>query len=186
MSHTPEHAILESLDSMRLNLFGPEGGPRPLRFRVQPDSVRFVKNRAWPGRQLSYVSCDAEVGSSGTEPWHWTVLATEEAPGRWSAHGVAGGGGRGDECLTRGSPWANLGGHWGRDGFRAGGAVEDAGRGVALVRLTDAEGRTFEDSVDDGVVLLMSDEPVAMPMRLDLFDADGRVVGTDEWGFVDE
>lgn len=63
--------------------------------------------------------------------------------------------------------------------------MEDAGRGVSRVRLTDADGRTFEDTVEEGVVLFMSDEPVAMPMRLDLYDADGRVVGTDEWGFED-
>jgi len=25
-----------------------------------------------------------------------------------------------------------------------------------------------------------------MPMRLELIDSDGRVVDTDEWGFVDE
>jgi hypothetical protein len=34
------------------------------------------------------------------------------------------------------------------------------------VRLTDSAGSTFEDTVDDGVVLFMSDEPVAMPMRV--------------------
>jgi hypothetical protein len=40
--------------------------------------------------------------------------------------------------------------------------------------------------VEDGVVLFSSDEPVAMPMRLELIGSDGRVVDTDEWGFVDE
>jgi hypothetical protein len=113
------------------------------------------------------------------------VLASHEDPDRWSAHGVAGGGGVGD-LPARGFPWANLGGNWGRDGFRAGGTVEDAGKGVSRVRLTDSQGRTFEDTVDDGVVLFLSDEPVAMPMRVDLLDAKGRGVATDEWGFVDE
>jgi len=70
--------------------------------------------------------------------------------------------------------------------LRAGGTVEDAGKGVARVRLTDVEGRTFEDTVDDGIVLFLSDEPVAMPMRVDLYDAESHVVGTDEWGFVHE
>jgi hypothetical protein len=54
------------------------------------------------------------------------------------------------------------------------------------VRLTDVDGRAFEDTVENGVVLFSSDEPVAMPMRLELIDSDGRVVDTDEWGFVDE
>jgi hypothetical protein len=54
------------------------------------------------------------------------------------------------------------------------------------VRLTDSQGRTFEDTVDDGVVLFLSEEPVAMPMRVDLLDAEGCGVATDEWGFVEE
>jgi hypothetical protein len=63
--------------------------------------------------------------------------------------------------------------------------VEDSGQGVVRVRLTDAEGRTFEDTVNDGVVLFISEEPVAMPMRVELYDEDGRVVATEEWGFRD-
>jgi hypothetical protein len=56
----------------------------------------------------------------------------KDRPG--GANSVAGGSGG---PLLRGRPWANLGGNWGRDGFRAGGTVEDAGAGVARVRLTD-------------------------------------------------
>jgi hypothetical protein len=148
-----------------------------------PDTVRFLKKREAPPRQLWYVTFDADGGWRGEEHWQWTVLVTEEERGQWSAHGVAGGSGDPPVC---GSPWANLGGNWGREGFCAGGTVEDAGKGVARVRLTDAEGRAFEDTVDDGVVLFISDEPVAMPMRVHLYDAGGRVVGTDEWGFSDE
>jgi hypothetical protein len=79
-----------------------------------------------------------------------------------------------------------LGGNWGQRGLGAGGTVEDAGAGIARVRLTDVEGRTFEDTVQDGVVMFSSDEPVTMPMRLELIDAEGRIVHTEEWGFADE
>jgi hypothetical protein len=58
-------------------------------------------------------------------------------------------------------------------------------RRVVRVRLTDRQRRTFEDTVDHGVVLFMSDEAVTMPMRLEVIDAEGRVVSSDEWGFVD-
>lgn len=194
MSHTPEHAIRECLAIM----YGrparvrpcwrtrPKPVPQvdvPLPFRLMPDTVRFAKKREAPLRQLWYVTFDAHGGWRGNVHWHWTMLVTEEERGRWSAHGVAGGSG---DSPMRGYPWANIGGNWGRQGFRAGGTVEDAGKGVARVRLTDVEGRTFEDPVDEGVVLFMSDEPVTMPMRVDLFDADGRLVGSDEWGFRDE
>lgn len=86
----------------------------------------------------------------------------------------------------RGFPWANLGGNWGADGFRAGGTIEDAGKGITRVRLTDARDRAFEDTVDDGVVLFISEEPVAMPMRVELLDANGEVVAVDDWVFADE
>lgn len=179
VSHTPEHAIREWLAGPDLK--GSEG--RSLPFRALPDTVRFVKTRKAPHRQLWYVTCDADGGPRGEESWHWTVLVSHEERDRWRAHSVAGGAG---ELPARGFPWANLGGNWGRDGFRAGGTVEDAGEEVTLVRLTDAEGRSFEDTVDDGVVLFISDEAVAMPMRVDLINAEGHVVGSDEWGFVDE
>jgi hypothetical protein len=83
-------------------------------------------------------------------------------------------------------PSADLGGNWGQRGLRAGGTVEDAGAEITSVRLTDVEGRTFEDTVENGVVLFSSDELVTMPMRLDLIDAEGRIVHTEEWGFADE
>jgi hypothetical protein len=57
---------------------------------------------------------------------------------------------------------------------------------VVRVCLTDAEGRTFDDTVDNGVVLFMWEEPVAMPMQVELYDGDGRAVATEEWGFSDQ
>lgn len=197
VSHTPEHAIRECLASMsghprRIRPFWPFRpkhiwrGPGPLPSCVLQDTVRFVKKRDAPPRQLWWVTYEADGGWRGIGHWRWTVMATQEEPGRWSAHGVAGGGGAKGDLPAKGHPWADLGGTWGRDGFRVGGTVEDAGKSLARVRLTDVEGRTFDDKVDHGIVLFLSDEPVAMPMRVDLYDADGRVVGTDEWGFTDE
>lgn len=179
MSHTARHAIREWLTGFRATWLGPDAETSVMR----PDTVRFVKWRRLPPGQIWYVTCDADGGHRGSEHWSWTVVVTPEGPARWRANSVAGGSGG---PLLRGRPWANLGGNWGRDGFRAGGTVEDAGAGVARVRLTDVEGRTFEDTVENGVVLLFSDGPVTMPMRLDLIDAAGGVVDTDEWGFVDE
>jgi len=178
VSHTPKHAIREWLGGFSAT-WHPRG-TEPSRMRL--DTVRFVKRKRGPPDQIWYITCDAD-GSRGTERWHWTVVASRHDQSRWTAHGVAGG--SGGPCL-RGRPWANLGGNWGPNGFRAGGTVEDAGAGIARVRLTDLEGRLFEDSVENGIVLFSSDEPVAMPMRLELVDSDGRVVDTDEWGFVDE
>jgi hypothetical protein len=175
VSHTPRHAIREWLAHLRGTWY--PTGTEPSRMR--PKTARFVKWRDLPPGQMCYVTCDGDGGSRGAEQWQWTVETWRVEQGRWVASGVSGG--SGGVCV-RGRPWANLGGNWGRRGFRAGGTVEDAGAGVERVRLTDREGLTFEDTVENGVVLFSSDEPVAMPMRLELIGANGVIVGTDEWG----
>jgi hypothetical protein len=179
MSHTPKHAIREWLGGFSATWHPPGAEPS----RMRPETVRVVKRRYEPPGQISYITCDADGSSRGTERWRWTVLAFRDHQGRLTAHGVSGGSG---EPCRRGRPCADLGGNWGRNGFRAGGTIEDAEAGVARVRLTDLEGHIFEDPVENDVVLFSSDEPVAMPMRLELIDSGGRVVDTDEWGFVDE
>lgn len=181
MSHSPEHAIREWLRDFRATWH--PAGTEPSRMRAE--TVRFVKHRDAPGGQIWYITCDGDGGSRGTERWAWTVAASPDDEGKWSAHGVSGGGGSGDP-VRRGRPWANLGGNWGSNGFRAGGTVADGGAGITRVRMTDASGRTFEDTVDNSVVLFASDEAVRMPMRVELIDDAGVVVDTDEWGFVDE
>ena len=140
ISQTPEDAIREWLADPGLR--GPDGAPLP--FRVLANTIGFVKSRGGSDRQIWYVMCDADGGPRGTQSWHWTVVASRGASGSWTVHGVAGGGGVG-ALPQRRVPWANLGGNWGHDGFRAGGTVEDAGKNVSRVRLTDAKGRPFED-----------------------------------------
>jgi hypothetical protein len=179
VSHTPRHAIREWLAGLRGTWYPPGTEPS----RMLPDTVRFLRCRDLPPRQMWYVTCEADAGSRGAERWSWTVEALRDDQGRWSANGINGS--SGGPCIL-GRPWANLGGNWGSRGFRAGGTVEDAGAGVMRVRLTDRGGRMFEDTVENGVVLFSSEEPVAMPMHLELIDAEGRVIDADEWGFVDE
>ena len=41
--------------------------------------------------------------------------------------------------------------------------VEDAGAGIARVRLTELEGRVFEGFVENGIVLFSSDDPSRCP-----------------------
>ena len=101
---------------------------------MQAETVRFVKHRDVPRRQMWYVTCDADGGSRGNEHWRWTVETSLDEQGQWVANGVSGGSGPVPRC---GRPWADLGGNWGPAGFRAGGTVEDAGTGIARVRLTE-------------------------------------------------
>ena len=174
MTHTAEHAIQGWLRAFEATWYPP--GTEPSRMR--PETVRYVKRSGG----MWFITCDAD--GRRPERWRWTIETSRDEQGRWSAHGISGSVGSG-QPLNRGRPWANLGGHWGPKGFRAGGTVEDAA-GIARVRLTDRQGQTFEDAVEHGVVLFSSDEPVAMPMRLELIDASSKIVHSEEWGFVDE
>jgi hypothetical protein len=181
VSHSAEHAIREWLRDFRAT-WHPAGTELS---RMRAETVRLVKHRDMPDGELWFITCDADGGFRGTEHWSWTVEASPDNQGEWRAQGVSGGGGSGKPA-HRDRPWANLGGNWGSDGFRAGGTVEDAGASITRVRMTDASGRTFEDAVANSVVLFTSDEAVHMPMRVELIDEAGLVVDTDEWGFVDE
>jgi hypothetical protein len=60
--------------------------------------------------------------------------------------------------------------------------VEDAGVGVTTVVLTDAQGRTLEDRVQDGVVCFLATEDMHGPIRVDLYDIHGAWVGSHDYG----
>jgi hypothetical protein len=54
------------------------------------------------------------------------------------------------------------------------------------VLLLPRQGPRLRGHGDDGIVPFMSEEPVAMPMRVDLYNREGVIVANDEWGFEDE
>jgi hypothetical protein len=68
-------------------------------------------------------------------------------------------------------PWANFGCAWGERQAMAGGRVH--GEGVARVRLLSESGSAVEDSVDDGIALLMSAGLFPRPWTVELYDAGG-------------
>lgn len=118
-----------------------------------------------------------EFEDTEARPWHCVFGAVQQPDGTWKAGGGSGGI-VSPEPQPRG-PWANFGG-WGWPRFLClGGRVH--GEGIAQVRLIDAVGRTIEDSVDDGIALLLSNEPVEMPCRIELRDNGGAVVAIQVW-----
>lgn len=57
------------------------------------------------------------------------------------------------------------------------GLVIDNGFEVTCVRLVDRNGLTLEDTVDDGLVLFLSGQPLVEPIMTELYDSAGRPVG---------
>jgi hypothetical protein len=142
-------------------------------YQARPDTIRILKERVEGNRAMVAV----EFEDTEARPWRYVFGAVQQPDGIWKAAGGAGGGG-GREPQSRG-PWANFGG-WGWPRFLClGGRVY--GEGVAQVRLIDAVGRTIEDRVDDGIALLLSNDPVEMPCRIELRDPGGAVLAIQAW-----
>lgn len=97
---------------------------------------------------------------------------TRQGDGAWTVSGGAGGGGW--ETSTATAPWANLGAWWDDRRFCAGGRVH--GDAVRLLRLVDAAGRTVEDTVDEGIALVMHMGPFEQPWSVELYAADDTLL----------
>ena len=142
-------------------------------YQARPETIRFLKERIEGDRAMLAVEFE------GIDNTHWRYVfgAVRQSDGGWNADGGAGGGGGAEPQATQ--PWANFGG-WGWPRFLClGGSVH--GEGVARVRLIDAGGRVVEDDVDNGVALLVSNDPVQMPCGLELLDREGEVLRTQAW-----
>ncbi len=174
----PRQAIIEHLCEARVIVSDtPEPHTRGLRVQTgrggcdaKPETIRFIKERSLPQRQLHFVIFENRQG----QQWHYTCHVAQGEDGLWQMRGGAGGAGRGPR---RASPWANLsGGGWPRR-FFAGGYVEAGGQDITRISLHSRNGVVLEDSVDDEIVLFLSEQPVELPCEITLFDRQGAVVG---------
>lgn len=144
------------------------GGPG-----ADPATIRFLKGRAIPGRQVHAVAFASLMhGRRFNEIWSVEVL--QDVTGAW--HFCSGGGGAGDDGLIRDHPWVNLGGGGWPAQFHAGGRVVDNGFDIASVRLVTGNGLTMEDTVDDDLVLFVTDQRVEPPIHAELYDRSGALV----------
>lgn len=131
------------------------------------ETIRFLKERLDGDQAMLAVEYEDEDGRGHFAVWG----LMRHAGGAWKVSGAAGGG-RHEPPST--APWANFGG-W-RDGrsFRAGGRVH--GQEVRSVRMVDATGRAIDDTVDDGIALLMHAGPFDQPWTVVLCGADGTLL----------
>ena len=147
---------------------------------ARASTVRFLKERALPQRQVHAVTFEDETG----QPWHFIGFVAQDAQGHWRFEmGGGGGGGSGSDPRhpLRDHPWANLAGGGWEDRFWAGGWVVDNGLEVTRVRLTGRNGRVLEDFVDNGLVLFVTDQKVRVPVQVELYNRSDELVGQHSW-----
>jgi hypothetical protein len=134
---------------------------------ADPDSVRFIKERAAPGHQLHFVRFATRAGSERA----LVIEVVQQSAGQWEVRGNAGGG-HGDP--PRSQPWVNFAA-WGWPRFFCGGGrVIGAGSERARrARLGFTNGTMLEDSVEEGTVLFMTDDPVQLPATVEIRDEAG-------------
>lgn len=175
----PRRAILEQLverSTKREPLRRSNDPTRPVAslsgrpFTADPATVRFLKERAIPGRRLFAVTFDDEE----EQGWFWLVAAEQDQTGAWVASGGAGGSGHGPE--QRDEPWVNLAGWWEQGRFYAGGQVHAAGADAARVRLRTANEVELEDDTEGAVVLFLTDRPAHTPVTMDIYDGEGQLL----------
>lgn len=141
-------------------------------FDAIPETVQFGKMRGDSRRQVYLVSFETRAGRK----MRFACLVRRDDAGAWRFAGCAGGGV--DGSPQRGHAWVNLGGGWGP--FYAGGAILEDGGEVARVRLRAADGTTLEDTVEDGLVLFITDDEMRRPVMAELIDRSGRVTSQHE------
>lgn len=145
---------------------------------ADPATIRFLKAQVIPGRQVHAVTFDSLMDGRRLAI-RFTVLVVQDEEGVWHVRG-GGGGGAGDDGPIRNHPWANLGGGGWSDQFCMGGRVIANGLDIASVRQVTGNGLTMDDTVDDGLVLIVTDQRVELPIHAELYDRYGVLVSRHE------
>lgn len=139
---------------------------------AETTTVRFVKHRAIPGQELHAV---AFAGRDGRH-YRFLIGVVNGAQGGWTVHGAAGGGGNDP---PRDQPWVNFcGWGWPRSFCGGGWVIGRGSEAAARVRLRFHEGPMLEDTVDEGVILLIAETPVEVPATAEILDAAGSLLAT--------
>ncbi|HLI09772.1 MAG TPA: hypothetical protein VKV40_24645 [Ktedonobacteraceae bacterium] len=136
-------------------------------------TIQFLQQRSISDRQLHLVEFEDEEGR--LDSWLCSVLL--EPDGHWRYSGGANVS-RAETMPKREHPWANLAGGWNVNLFWAGGRVLDNGLNVVRVRLVAEDGTVLEDTVQDGIVMFISNETLSIPVRVELYDDSATLVGT--------
>ncbi len=141
-------------------------------FGAKSETIRFIKERSLPHRQLHFVICEDEQGMQ----WSFTCEVVQGKDGSWRLRGAGAGGGG---IPRHSSPRIYIGGS-GDDNnqFYAGGYVGHNGSTIARVQLVFANNIVLEDTVENDIVLFLDDRFIKFPIEARLYDAQGALLNT--------
>ncbi|GAC1360878.1 MAG: hypothetical protein NVS2B12_31730 [Ktedonobacteraceae bacterium] len=135
-------------------------------------TLRFLKERCIAGRQVHFVMFEDAKGQN----MHFTCYVVQDAQGNWQFRGAAGDSITGTPGPVVEQGWANLGGGGMPDHFYAGGYVADHGLDVTRVRLVAKNGTVIEDTVENDIVLFLTDQLVTLPIEAEIYNRSGKLV----------
>ena len=75
-----------------------------------------------------------------------------------------------------GGGWGNLGDGWG-DRFWAGGYLTENARDTERIRLIFKNGLALEESIQDDLVLFLTDQKVQVPVQVEMYSYSGELLG---------
>ena len=142
-------------------------------FGAREETVKFLKERHSGRRMAQAISFETVSGRK----MQMICYLLQNVQGEWKFSGAAGG--EGDQIApARNYPSVDLGGGGWPDYFFAGGSVIGQGHDIARVRLVTGNGIILEDRVEDGLVLFVTEEVVTLPVKAELYDQAGTLVGS--------
>jgi len=182
MAHDPRQTIIDFVSTPISNIDSPieiasDTGLRKGEFHTSGglgavvETIRFLKERTIPLHYAALISFQDTNGQS----WEFACFAVQEEQRHWYFKGGGSISRQNNDLL----PHANLAGGLAEGGFYAGGYIH--GNGAAIVRagLVFIDGFIFEDTVDDGRVLFVTDrEDVFPPVRVLLYDSSDTLINS--------
>ncbi len=149
--------------------------PREGDVRVDTATVHTLKERTIPGYGLYMVAFRDEAG----QQYHGHCFLDQDATGAWRVKGASWNEGIvGIRTPTRDQPWVSVFGGGDDRTFYAGGNVVDHNRGVMRVRLISPNGVALEDTVENGLVLFLTDQYVEVPLKVEMYNPSGEIIST--------
>jgi hypothetical protein len=144
---------------------------------AKADSIHILKQHTLPHTHLYAVTLEDEAGLA----WDCLCLLEQDERGFWHGGAVASIVKKGAGRSTRQAPWIRLIGGGEGEFIWAGGYVTEKAPDAHLVRLIGKNGLVLEDTVQDGIVLLQAEKYMELPVRVEIYNRAGELLGVQSF-----